>query len=79
MISFQMRKLRLREGERLAQGPTIGMKRRYTHVFDNGVRGASPHLFLLEPTPSSKAPPQGFLLVHLTSGQTLDQVPGAQQ
>lgn len=31
-------------------------------------RGALRHLFLLEPSPYSKAPPQGFLLVHLTSG-----------
>lgn len=40
---------------------------------------ASPHLFLLEPSPSSKAQPQGFPLIYVTSSQAIGQVLGAQK
>lgn len=41
--------------------------------------GALPHLFLLEPSPSSRAWPQSLFLVYLATSQALGQDVGMQK
>ena len=76
MISFQMRKLRLREGKRLAQGPTAGTRWGWSHTLDHG--GLTPSVAArTQPIAQGlgPVPPPGFL----NSSQALGQVLGTEK